>query len=217
VAVAEVLPDAVHIHCSWHRRQNITKRFGNKGGKVELSANWMFNVLSNCKTITELEMKKELYLDSMTLAEKKILTALDDHAQYPAACCAMGRHVYMYSRSSSSGVESMNRANMEARKSTAVDILNSALIILRLESKRYKEYQTMAWEEKLPLTPKGMEEMKLLFDDFNVSEFNREVEELDDCYRCIVSRHTGKKVKYLQHIITIARYLTLFCVFHEYR
>jgi hypothetical protein len=101
----------------------------------------------------------------------------------------------MYNRSSSSGVESMNRANMEARKSTAVDMLNSALIIIRLESKRYTEYQKMAWDNTLPLTPKGMDEMKVLFEDLNINEFNREVEDLDDCYSCIVSRQSGKKIK----------------------
>ena len=99
----------------------------------------------------------------------------------------------MYSCSASSGVESMNRANMDARKAMAIDMLNSALILIRLESKHYSEYQKMAWKESSPLTPKGMEEMKSLFEDININDFIREVEEKDDHYRCIVSRHTGEK------------------------
>ena len=57
---------------------------------MELSTNWMFNILSNCKTLTEINTKKEQYLDSMSLAEKNYLTSIDDSAQYAAACCAMG-------------------------------------------------------------------------------------------------------------------------------
>ena len=175
---------------------------------MELSTNWMFNILSNCKTLTELNTKKEQYFDGMSLAEKNYLTSIDDSAQYVAARCAMGRHVYMYSRSASSGVESMNRANMDARKATAIDMLNSALILIRLESKRYSEYQKMAWKESSPLTPKGMEEMKSLFEDININDFIREVEEKDDHYRCIVSRHTGEKSQRLFETFVLLRDLS---------
>lgn len=118
----------------------------------------------------------------MTMAEKKYMILVDDRAQYPATHCAMGCHVYMYSRSSSSGVKLMNFANLDAGKATAVDMLNSALLIIQLESKRYTEYQKMAWNEMSPSTPKGMEEMQLLFEDINMNEFILEVEDKNNHY-----------------------------------
>jgi hypothetical protein len=39
----------------------------------------------------------------------------------------------MFSKSASSGVESMNRANNLARQRTAVDILNALILLIKLE------------------------------------------------------------------------------------
>ena len=44
----------------------------------------------------------------------------------------------MYGRTSSSGVESMNRANNEICQRTAVDILNAALVLIKKESERFE-------------------------------------------------------------------------------
>ncbi len=51
--------------------------------------------------------------------------------QFPAARCAMRELIYMYGKCSSSGVESMNKANKEIRWRMALDILNAALILLK--------------------------------------------------------------------------------------
>ncbi|KAL3772055.1 hypothetical protein ACHAWU_008077 [Discostella pseudostelligera] len=64
-AIKKVLPDAFHFHCSWHRRQNITKYFGNREGTIRLSANWMFNELSNCSTLPSIREKSGLYFPQM--------------------------------------------------------------------------------------------------------------------------------------------------------
>ena len=196
VAVRDVIPNAHHFHCSWHRCQNITKAFGNKDGKVEGTANWMFNILSNCKTCREIDMQSEQHLPSLYADERRFLLKLPDNAQYPAACCAMGPNVYMYGRTASSGVESMNRANMEVRNNTSVDALNAAMTLIRIESRRYEKYKASAWKYDLPLTPKGMMEMRAVFDNVVPSQYKRHVEDMNTYYRCTVSRNSGEGVLY---------------------
>ena len=41
--------------------------------------------------------------------------------------------IYMFGKTASSGVESMNRANEVIRKRTAVDLLNAAIILIKKE------------------------------------------------------------------------------------
>ena len=49
--------------------------------------------------------------NGMKKKEADYLLKLPDNVLYPAARCAMDKNVCMYGASSSSGVESMNRAN----------------------------------------------------------------------------------------------------------
>ena len=67
----------------------------------------------------------------------------------------------MYGRTSSSGVESMNRANNEICQRTAVDILNAALVLIKKESERFEQnkknaHKVSVWATPPPLTHKGM-------------------------------------------------------------
>jgi hypothetical protein len=70
-----------------------------------------------------------------------------DETQFPATGCAQGDSVCLYSKTASSGVESMNRANEDIRQRTAVDILNAALILLKKESSRYDKACNQAWND----------------------------------------------------------------------
>ena len=70
----------------------------------------------------------------MTNKDINYLHGLDDHEQYPAARCAMRNDVYMYNRSSSGVVESMNGANKDMRARTAVDLLNATILLISLKS-----------------------------------------------------------------------------------
>jgi hypothetical protein len=54
-----------------------------------------------------------------------------EEMQFPAVRCAQSNSVCMYSKSASSGVEAMNKANEDIRQKTAVDILNATLILLK--------------------------------------------------------------------------------------
>lgn len=77
----------------------------------------------------------------------------------------------MYGKSASSGVESMNRANKIVREKTAVDMLNAAILLLQMEGNRFHQWKEKAWGRELPLTPKGMEHMEMVFKDINVREY----------------------------------------------
>ncbi len=73
----------------------------------------------------------------MKPAHAAYLESLQDDQQFPGARCNKSHDnmldVYMYGKTASSGVESMNRANDEVRGKNAVDPLNAALIILKKE------------------------------------------------------------------------------------
>jgi hypothetical protein len=205
-AVKEIFKEAFHFHCSWHRRQNITTKFGNKDGTAELSANWMFNVLSNCKTHRAIKMKGDTYFHGMTAIERNYLRKLPDSVQYPAACCAMGADVCMYGRSASSGVESMNRANKkEVRNHTAVDALNGAMRMVRIEARRFESYKELAWSQTLPLTPRGMDEMEAVFSELNTTHYNCDIQEMERHFLCTVCKVVGESVTYS---VTIPKHAT---------
>ncbi len=67
-----------------------------------------------------------------------------EEMQFPAARCAQGDSVCMYGKTASSDVEAMNRANENIRHRTAVDILNTTLILLKKESTRYDKQRNLA-------------------------------------------------------------------------
>jgi len=77
----------------------------------------------------------------MKPAHAAYLELLQDNQQFPGAHCNKSHEnmpdVYMYGLTSSSGVESMNQANDEARGKNAVDPLNAALVILKKEGHRF--------------------------------------------------------------------------------
>ncbi len=75
------------------------------------------------------------------------LNNLTNELQYPAAQCAMGENIYMYHRSSSGAVESMNRANgeMRMRARTAVDLPNATILLLKLECTLFNKMKQEAW------------------------------------------------------------------------
>ena len=112
-AIAHVMDKAGHFHCSWHRRQNIIKKCGGGSGKTPYSALWMYNKLLNCRSYEHIEALKEEHMPKMHNSDLNYLNRLTDTSQYPAARCAMGNGIYMYHRTSSAAVESMNAANKE--------------------------------------------------------------------------------------------------------
>jgi hypothetical protein len=80
---------------------------------------------------------------------------ITNEQQYPAARCAMGPTVYLYDHEASSGVESMNNANKEVRAHSAVDPVNSMMLLLSKEATRYDKACNEANTWTTSLTPKG--------------------------------------------------------------
>ncbi len=106
---------------------------GGKKGLVPYSAMWVYNILNSCNSINQLNRCKEKYYKKMHPTDLHYLQTLPDECQYPAARCAMGNGISMFSKSASLGVESMNKANSPMRQQTAVDILIAVMLLLNLE------------------------------------------------------------------------------------
>ena len=132
-AIEEQVPHAAQFHCSFHHHQNIIKKCGGGKGSTPLTALWMYNLLASCNSVKQLENNKTKYYNKMHPTNLHYLTKLPDRSQYPAARCAMGDNTCMFSKSASSGVESMNKANQLAQQRTAVDVLNAVILLIKLE------------------------------------------------------------------------------------
>ena len=111
--ITEGVSKVVHFHCSYHRSQNIIKMCGAKSGNKVYSALWVYNRLLQCCSVAQLEREKEKTFPLMHRTDLQYLNSLSDESQYPAARCAKAPGVYMYHRTSSAAVESMNAANGE--------------------------------------------------------------------------------------------------------
>ncbi len=57
------------------------------------------------------------------------------------------------------------------REKTAADMLSAAILLLNMEGNWYHQWKEVAWGRELPLTPKGMEHMEMVFNDVKVWEY----------------------------------------------
>ena len=89
-AVASEVPDAAQFHCSFHRRQNIVKTLGGGKGTAPLTGLWLYNLLTGCHSMAQLEKTKAKYYPDMSPTALHYLQKVDDRHQYPAARCASG-------------------------------------------------------------------------------------------------------------------------------
>ncbi len=117
----------------------------------------MFKKLLNAHNKAEISHIKHKYsrhVDDRAL--KYLNTTVLDKEVYPGARCNInGKPCYMCHRTASSSSESMNRANQAARARTAVDVVSSSRLLLKLAASRYQEKKEMAWTCKEALTPYG--------------------------------------------------------------
>ncbi len=159
-AIEEKLPQAAQFHCSFHRCQNIIKKCGGRKRCTPLMALWIYKLLFSCNSVKQLENNKAKHHNKMHPTDRHYLTKLPDRSQYPAARCAMGNNICMYSKLALSGVESMNKANQLAQQRTAVDILNAVILLTKLEGEHFNWYKQKAWKRDNQLvTEQGLELM----------------------------------------------------------
>jgi hypothetical protein len=102
----------------------------------------------------------------------------------------------MYGKTASSGVESMNRVNEDIHQRTAVNILITALILLKKESTRYEKACNQAWNHTQQLTPKGMELMKEAFKKVNAQYFKIYLTDNKHHHTTVVSKKSTSKREY---------------------
>jgi hypothetical protein len=155
--------------CSFHRKKNIATFV--KGEQEKYSCHWFYQQLLDCSlpnTLTKLCFDHSAHINNNAL---RYINLVPDHQQFPAARCAMGDNICMYQRSSQSTAESMNYANLAVRKRTAVDPVNSTILLLQLETKRYSEYKAKAWKWDDVLTPHGKKLSEDAFQDVNHREY----------------------------------------------
>ncbi len=97
---------------------------------------WSFRGRHSCSSWS---LQKDKYMSMMHAKHAQYLNNLEDAEQYPAARCSQGHGIYMYHRSMSAAVESMNAANCEMRAKTAVDPLNACILLMKLKCKRFSK------------------------------------------------------------------------------
>ncbi len=131
--INEFIPKAALFHCSFHRHQNIIKKFGGGKGHVPLTCLWMYNILLKCNLPGLIQFLRLKYEHQMTQAHVKYLNSITDEQQFPTARCAMVEMVCMYGKTASSGVKAMNHASDSIQRQTAIDILNAALLLIKKE------------------------------------------------------------------------------------
>ncbi len=85
----------------------------------------------------------------------------------------------------------MNRANNLARQRTAVDILNSLILLIKLEGSRFDYYKQKAWERDEILTSRGLDLMEEAFRDVHQMEWRINIVKCDNFHRITVSRMTS--------------------------
>ena len=200
-ALADVLPDVVNFFCSFHRCENIKKFV--KGGTGRFSCWWFYNLLLKCKlptTLTSLRFEHSGEIQDNAL---RFINSIHDHQQFPAARCALHPDACMFQRTSSSSVESMNRANSSIRDRTAVDPINSLILLLDLEGKRYNAHCDNAWSCTDILTPYGKKLLVGAFDQVNFRDFEIAVTQQGDMWCCHINRIVSTNL-YTCHIPMVA-------------
>ena len=123
------------------------------------------------------------------------LTKIPNEAQYPAAFCSMGDNICMCSLSASLGIESMNRANMDARKATAVDMLNVTMLLIRKESIRFEQFKTQA-HKTFTLTPRRMDLWEDAFKGVESIDSTYVLADMESYYQCSISKITENAFVY---------------------
>jgi hypothetical protein len=185
-AIYQVLTNAVHFHCPFHRRQNITKIV--KGGNVKYSCLWLFNKLVKAHTKQEIDHIKHKYSQFVDEKALKYLITFDDKEMYPGARCELGGRIFMYQRSASLAVESMNWANKSACARTAVDVVSSTRLLLKSSASRYQVKKVEAWKWEEALTLNGTKLRDAAFETINFQHYRINIDNADDRYECSVTR-----------------------------
>ena len=137
----------------------------------------MYNKSTSATYVDQLNEMKHTHSPHMSDKALKYINSLNGHEQYPAARVNMGEGIYMYQQSALSSVESMNNANKLVRAQTAVDPVNSKMILLQKENERFESHMEEAYNWKEELTPHGLKLRdkifkKVVYCDYSIAIVN---------------------------------------------
>ncbi len=111
---------------------------------------WMYNLMVKCKLPGSIQfLRLTTYEHHMSPAHVNYLNFISDEHQFLTARCAMTETVCMYRKTALSGVEAMNCANNSIQRTTAVDILNAALVLIKTESEQFEWSKSNAWKKEV--------------------------------------------------------------------
>lgn len=77
---------------------------------------------------------------------------------YSNSCCTvgeMGKNIHTHHHMSFAAVKTMNAVTMECRQRTAIDLLNTAILLIKMECKRLQKQKGDCWGLDNMLTPRG--------------------------------------------------------------
>ncbi len=134
---------------------------------MKYSCLWLFNKLVKAHTKQEINHIKHKHSQFVDKKALKYLNTLDDEEVYSGARCELGGRIFMYQRSASSAIESMNWANKSACARTAVDVMSSSRLLLKLSTSRYHVKKEEAWKWEEALTPYGEKLRDAAFETMN--------------------------------------------------
>jgi len=185
-AIAEVMTDCGYFFCAWHRQQNIIKQCGGSSGRVPYSALWVYNRLTECRSVDHFNHLCERYFPLMNPQDLQYLNKVNDASQYAVKQCEQG--AFMFHRTTSLGSEVMNTANSAVRHKVAVCLINACILLTNTESRRYERQNKSAWAQTSNLTPRGEKEYNEVFDRVNYRELSIVVVEHDQSWECSVKQ-----------------------------
>jgi hypothetical protein len=112
----------------------------------------------------------------------------------------MGDTICTYSLVASLGIESVNRANMDARKATAVDMLNAMMLLIRKERICFEQFKTQAHKTVTPLTPCGLDLRENTFKGVESINYTYVLADMKSFYQCSISNITKNEFVYMVKI-----------------
>ncbi len=136
------------------------------------SALWMFNKLSECRSVAQWERERNQYFHNMHLKDIKYMISIADALQYAVKCCKDADNVYMFHRTTSQGSEGMNAVNREIRSRIAVCPVDATMLSIKAKCKRFRSQHVAAWSSSNELTPHGKQEYKEVFNGVNDHDFS---------------------------------------------
>ena len=116
-------------------------------------------VYNRCQQTTNMAQLEQIRMDDSSYMSTKALNYLffiPDKMQFPCARVGDNTDVYLYNRKASSVAEGMNRVTKPARGRTAVDPVNSSLLLIDMMTDQFQRNRDLAWKCKTLLTPYGV-------------------------------------------------------------